>query len=167
MILETNRLKIMPLNIKQFELLLQGVDKIEEALGLNPSHESLDEHTHEAMTSLYKLALEHKENYYWFTNWQIILKSENLSIGSACFMGSANENGEVELGYGINESFRCHGYMTEAIMAIYKWALEQSTVISIIAETDKDNISSHRVLQKCGFIKFDENDDGYFWRINK
>jgi Acetyltransferases, including N-acetylases of ribosomal proteins len=163
--LQANRLTIIPLNLKQFKLLLEGTDKMEEALNLAHSHESLDAHTYEAMFGLYKLATAHKEDYYWFTNWQIILKSQNISIGSACFMGCPNENGEVELGYGINEAFRCNGYMTEAVDAMCQWALAQPNVSCVIAETDKDNTASHRVLQKCGFTKYKETEEGYFWHM--
>ncbi|AKN31356.1 GCN5 family acetyltransferase [Clostridium carboxidivorans P7] len=156
--LETKRLTIIPLNLEQFNLMLKGMDKMENVLGLNNSYEILDDHTQKAMEWLYKEAEKHKENYLWYTNWQIILKKENVSIGSACFMGQADESGAVEIGYGINEKYRCNGYMTEAVGIISKWALREQGISRIIALTEKDNFASEKVLQKCGFVKYKEDD---------
>lgn len=165
--LRTKRLKIVPLNLDQFKLLLKDKDKMEASLGLKPSSEMMDEHTQQAMQGLYKEALKNKKNHLWYTNWQIILKDENVVIGSACFKGQPNENGEVELGYGINESFRNKGYMTEAAKALYQWALELPHVSCVTAETEKTNEASHKVLEKCGLEKFKETDEGYLWRRTK
>lgn len=41
MILDTNRLKIVPLTKGQFQLLLVGTDKMEQALGLTTGERSL------------------------------------------------------------------------------------------------------------------------------
>lgn len=163
----TERLKITPLKLDQFKLLLEGTDKMENALKLGASNEQLDEHTQQAMEGLYQIALQHKEDYMWYTNWQIILKLDNLSIGSACFMGCPNESGEVEIGYGINERHHNKGYMTEALQAICIWALAQPNVTTVIAESDNNNKSSHRVLQKNGFQKFNETENSCFWHMMK
>lgn len=165
--LNTKRLRIIPLDLEQFQMLLNGTDKMEIALGLNSSNEHLDEHTQQAMEGLYQEAVKHKESYFWYTNWQIILKSNNISIGSFCFMASPNEKGEVEIGYGINENYRGNGYMSEAVTAIHQWALNQPNVLKVIAETEKDNIASHKMLQNCGFTKYKESDNSYFWSITK
>lgn len=167
MILETERLRIIPLSVSQFKLLLDGIDKMEKELGLSSSGENMDEHTQQAMEGLYQKALNNEDNYIWYTNWQIILKSDNISIGSACFMGSPNENKEVEIGYGTNSKFRNQGYMTEAVSAICSWLIEQQNIAAIVAETDKDNSASHKVLKKCGFIKQKETEGSYFWRLNQ
>ena len=83
--IETKRLRIIPLDSEQFALLLNGVHFMENALRLTPSNETLDPHTRQAMTGQYQLAGKHPENFLLLTNWQIILKSENKAIGSACF----------------------------------------------------------------------------------
>lgn len=156
--LETKRLIIIPLNLEQFNFMLKGMDKLENALGLNNSYEILDDHTQKAMEGLYKEAKKHKESYLWYTNWQIILKENNMSIGSACFMGEPDDSGAVEIGYGINEKHRGNGYMIEAVKIICKWALKEQGISRIIALTEKDNFASQRVLQKCGFVKYKEDD---------
>lgn len=163
--LETQSLRIIPLRLNQFSLLLKGIDKMEQALGLTASNESLDKDTQQAMEGLYNEALKYPKDYLWFTNWQIILKSANKAIGSACFMRSPDENGFVEIGYGINSEYRNNGYATDAIRAMCNWALKQTVVQAVIAETEKNNYPSHRVLLKCGMIKYKESDNSYFWKL--
>ena len=42
----------------------------------------------------------------------------------------------IEIGYGLKEEYRHHGYMTEAVKAITEWALSQENVKQVKAETD-------------------------------
>lgn len=165
--LETEHLKIIPLNLNQFSLLIQGIDKLESEMNLASSNEQLDGETQLAMEGLYKEALKHPNEYIWYTNWQIVLKSENKSVGSACFMKEPNENNTVEIGYGINQDYRNKGYATEAILAMCMWALNEPQVETVMAETEKENFPSHKVLQKCGMTKYEESDNSIFWRLEK
>jgi RimJ/RimL family protein N-acetyltransferase len=154
--LETQRLLIIPLNLEQLKLLLAGTPRLEAALRLNPSGLELEPHTHEAMAYLANLA-EQTPNYYpWISNWQIISKADNISVGSACFMNVPDAAGKVETGYGIYPAFQNCGYMTEALTKICEWAFEQADVAQIMAESEPDNLASQRVLKKCGFHKDSE-----------
>ena len=166
-VIETNRLKIIALTLDLFDSLLQSNEALEKKLGLNPSGEEFDTHTKEAMEGLYGKAIQHKTSYYWYTNWQIIFKTENKSIGSLCFMGEADTNGTVEIGYGINKAYQNKGYMTEAAFAVCQWALKQPNIQSVTAETETNNIPSHRVLEKCGLIKDHQTDESIWWKIKK
>lgn len=44
------------------------------------------------------------------------------------------------------------------------WLLRQSNVKYVMADTDKNNIASHKVLQKAGAILFSKSEELYFWR---
>lgn len=165
--LETERLIIKPLTLNQFKLLLQGLDKMEQALGLLPSGVVWTEDVQTAMEMLYKEALKNPIDWIWYTNWQIILKDENKAIGSLCFMRAPDEKGMVEIGYGIHESYRNKGYMTEALQVVCDWALNQEGVTVVTAETEKDNIASQHVLQKCGMFIFDKTDNNFCWKLVK
>jgi RimJ/RimL family protein N-acetyltransferase len=165
--IETARLQIIPLTIAQFLLLLEGTNQMEQALKLKPSGEYLDADTQEAMKALYEEALKHPDKYWWYTNWQIILKSENKAIGSACFMKEPDENHQVEIGYGMNEAYRNQGYMTEAVKAMCEWAFNQPDVKSVIAETNVGSPSSQRVLEKCGMRKYEQVGESIWWRLSE
>lgn len=167
MVLETAKLNIIPLTKEQFSLLLNGIEYLEKALDLVPSGEALDIHTQEAMSGLYKESLSHPNSYHWYTSWQIILKPEHKIIGSACFIKDPDDEGKVEVGYGINETYRGNGYMTEAIICMCQWAFCQEGIRMIIAETDVDNYASQRVLEKSGMAKYKQNDSSIWWRMSK
>lgn len=94
--------------------------------------------------------LDHPEDWNWYATWMIELK-DGTHIGDLCFKGLEND-GSVEVGYGIAEDYQGNGYATEAVEAAAAWALEQPGVCRVDAETDPDNKKSQRVLEKCGFI---------------
>ncbi len=165
--LKTGRLRIIPLSIEELGLLIEDTTKVDEALKLTPSGESLDDDTKQAMQELYGRAVLFPADYLWSTQWQIVLTSENRSIGGACFKGNPNQDGEVEIGYGLSPDYRGYGYMKEAASALCRWALEQPGVISVVAETDKDNLASQKVLQYCGMVFDRETDEGLFWRMSR
>lgn len=117
------------------------------------------------MEWLYSEAIKDPANYIWYTDWLIILKQENKIIGSACFKGKPDKEGSVEIGYGMNEVYRNKGYISEAVKTITDWTLRQPGVNIIFAETDKSNIASQHVLEKCRFKRYNETEISYFYNI--
>lgn len=106
------------------------------------------------------------DDYLWLTNWQIILKSENKSIGSCNFKNLPDKNGSVEIGYGIHNNYRNRAFMTETLAAMCNWALSWANVNYVIAETEKDNIASQCVLCNCGMKIYNETDSCFWWKTN-
>ena len=164
--LETTSLKLIPLSLERFARLLDSTASMERALGLSPSGTELDAETKAAMQSLYAMAQEHPACYWWYTNWQIVLKEPNRSVGSCCFMGGPDESGEVEIGYGIHAGDRGMGYMTEACGALVSWAVSQPGVRAVKAETDRGNLASQQVLRRNGFVLTGQTDQSRFWRLD-
>ncbi|MDR2953929.1 MAG: GNAT family N-acetyltransferase [Prevotella sp.] len=164
MVIETSRLRVIPLSLELFQCMLQDYTSMENRLNLAPSGYLFDNDMRRAMEYMYSKALEHPDEYIWHTNWQIILKSENRSIGSAGFKNVPDENGFVEVGYGIHGAYEANGYMTEALSALCRWAFGQSDVKGVIAETLKDNEASQRVLCKTGFTRYQETETAFWWR---
>ena len=78
-----------------------------------------------------------------------------MPVSVICLLRGLNTDGSVEIGYGISKEFCGKGYATEAVNAVVDWAMEQSGIARIEAETDPDNTASQRVLEKCGFIPTD------------
>ena len=93
--------------------------------------------------------LQHPDQYDWYAMWMIERK-DGTHIGDFCFKG-APVNGAVEIGYGIFDAYQGQGYASEAVQAAVTWALDQSGVHCVEAETEPDNKASQRVLEKCGF----------------
>ena len=166
-ILETERLKLIPLDVQNFKWSIEDRRKMESNLGVEITDTELEEPVKKAMRTSLKMVLENKKDYLWFTSWEIVLKKENRIIGGLCFKGSPNEKGRVEIGYGMQDKYRCKGYMTEAVKELINWAFSFNNVTEVIAETEKDNLSSYRVLEKAGMEKYEENEKMFWWRKNK
>lgn len=55
--------------------------------------------------------------------------------------------------------------MTETIYAMKNWLLSQPDVKSVVADTEKNNIASHKVLEKAGAVLYNETAELYYWRF--
>ena len=132
---ETERLKIYPASKEQMEAFIeaQTVDVLKAAY-----------------TEMLNGCIEHSEQWDWYAIWMIELKN-GTHIGELCFKGLLPD-GVAEIGYGINDEYQGYGYATEAVKAVSEWALKQPNVTALEAETNEDNISSKRVLDKCEFV---------------
>ncbi|WP_158622622.1 GNAT family N-acetyltransferase [Pedobacter sp. KBW06] len=95
----------------------------------------------------------HSKRYQWYTNWEIIDKAANVAIGGIGFVGHANENGIVEMGYMIDQQQQRKGYATEAIRSMVDWAFQDQIVEAVIAKTAPGNFPSQKVLLKNGFVQ--------------
>jgi [ribosomal protein S5]-alanine N-acetyltransferase len=95
-------------------------------------------------------------DYYWYTNWEIILNSSSCSVGGIGFAGLPDDQGTTEIGYALDQKFRGQGIATEAVQALSEWAFQDSDLHVIRAETPVDNMGSQRVLEKNDFKKTGE-----------
>ena len=95
-------------------------------------------------------ALDHSDRWEWYAIW-IIERKDGENVGDLCFKG-LNDDGWVEIGYGIYNEYQGNGYATEAVDKMVSWALSQPDVRRVEAETEPDNKASQRVLKKCGFL---------------
>ncbi|MGE7695010.1 GNAT family N-acetyltransferase [Lysinibacillus sp. NPDC094177] len=162
--LSTKRLKLIPLNAKYLELLINEEKTLEIELSLNKAV-FLDEELRHALKFRLSKVLEDEENYIWHTNWLIVAKEKNCIVGGIMLKGLPNEQGEVVIGYYTFPQYQGKGYMTETVRMMKDWLLRQSNVKYVIADTDKNNIASHKVLQKAGATLYSESEELYFWRF--
>jgi ribosomal-protein-alanine N-acetyltransferase len=103
----------------------------------------------------------------WTLGFAVVHRDDDRVIGSAGFKGAPDDDGVVEIAYGIAPSYEGSGYATEAAKALVEFALERVDVTSIRAHTKPENGASGRVLAKSGFQQVGEvedPDDGLVWR---
>ncbi|OMC81896.1 N-acetyltransferase [Viridibacillus sp. FSL H7-0596] len=163
--LNTERLKLIPLNLENLKLLIHNQREVEIKLSLNASDEFLNEELKLALKFRLSKVRENQQDYIWCTNWQIISRDKNCTVGGIMLKGRPNEDGEVIIGYYTLPQYQGKGYMTEAVNNIKSWLLNQPEVKFVIADTDKNNIASHRVLEKSGAEIYKETEYCYFWRF--
>lgn len=89
-------------------------------------------------------------------------RSSGLSVGGIGFKTTPNERGEVEIGYGICRSFQGRGVATEAVFVLCDFARRGARIV--LAETERENVASQRVLEKSGFETAGETGGLMRWR---
>lgn len=167
-ILETDRLRIMPLSHNQLINYLQADGSLEVELGVEPLKREISLELIEAFEKIILPTVGNPScNYLFSTLWTLIDKEKMIMVGDICFKGDANPDGEVEIGYGTYPPFQKQGYMTEAVEALCQWAFTQTKVSGILADTHSTNIASQKILLKNGFKPFSESENKIYWRLQK
>jgi len=87
----------------------------------------------------------------WVFGFAVIHREDQCVIGAASFKGPPDDDGVVEIAYGIVPAYQGLGYATEAAAALVDFAVERVEVRTIRAHTMPDGNASMRVLVKAGF----------------
>jgi [ribosomal protein S5]-alanine N-acetyltransferase len=87
----------------------------------------------------------------WVFGFAVIHRDDQCVIGAASFKGPPDDDGVVEIAYGIVPAYQGNGYATEAAAALVEFAMERVEVCTIRAHTMPDGNASMRVLVKAGF----------------
>ncbi|KUO63203.1 acetyltransferase [bacterium BRH_c32] len=161
--IETERLLIRPLSAEELKKHYNSPDAFAKELGLKPSQSLVDNETKDAILSLFLPNIEDaKKDPHFYTMWIVIEKTQKVMIGGICFHGEPNENGEVEIGYGTDTEYRNKGYMTETISGMISWIRGNKKIKIIKAETEIENQSSIKVLEKNNFKVIEQIDKAVF-----
>src|SRR5438552_12668462 len=98
----------------------------------------------------------------------IVERSSNTVIGSINLKGPPDADGNVEIGWGLNENARRKGYATEASAAVINWAINQRGVTSVSATIPAENCASQRLAARLGLIRTNETRRNFpVWRCDR
>jgi len=165
--LYSDRLRLLALDLRHLRLMRQGRDTLEEALGLNGMVFQTDAETAAEFRQAIDFWLINVESrpadYPWYTNWEIILREENRSIGGIGFSGRPDAQGKTMTGYFIDDRYHNRGYATESLGTLIAWAFTDPALQCIAAETTHDHLASHRVLRKNHFRPVQQVDQIWLW----
>lgn len=123
---------------------------LETASGLKVAHDYPNREFYEVISSFIAQRKQEPELDRW--SFIVQIEPENLVIGDIGAK-SIPRNGEIEIGYGICESFRGRGLATLALSSFIQICRESRQISRIKAETLITNAPSMRVLEKAGFQK--------------
>jgi [ribosomal protein S5]-alanine N-acetyltransferase len=87
----------------------------------------------------------------------IALRSNRTVVGSINLKGLPDENGMVEIGWGVIPAYRRQGIAMEASEAVIKWISAQPKVRRIIATIPADNRASIHVAERLGMNATEES----------
>lgn len=165
----TQRLRIVPLAHYQLLLFKNDPKALADNLEINYLEGQGDPATakdvEEAIEFWLNNTAAHPDRFEWFTNWEIILRDENIAVGGIGFAGLPDEEGKTVVGYGLDIRFHGRGIATEALSAIIPWGHNNPNLKKIIADTPLRHIASHRVLQKNNFKETHRDDQLIHWSL--
>lgn len=87
-----------------------------------------------------------------------LVTADGLAIGDCGVHGEPDEQGVVEIGFGLAAPYRGVGYGTELVIALSEWLLWQPEVAQVCARAALDNWPSRRALERAGY-RLDSADD--------
>ena len=150
--IRTERLRLKPLNAEELLLAAQNAS---------------ENHVKNALTYRREMVLAHPDSFVWYTEWALITADEQVTIGGIMLMAERNDR-EIEIGYGLDEKYRSKGYMTEAVCALIGWMFQQSEGPAyVVAETEKENAASQKVVIRAGLSRYKETGESVWWRIGR
>lgn len=164
--IETTRLILHPLTAEQLQQYIKNDQSLERTLNLQDSSRTISLELKEALEeTILPNVLDTTKNYLYSTLWTLISKKDNKMVGDLCMVGEPDAEGSIEIGYGTYDEFQGRGFMTEGVSGIILWAKKQPTITSVFAATEKANIASFTILQKNGFVKENETETLFHWRL--
>lgn len=86
-------------------------------------------------------------------NFLMLHRSERRVIGELGCKDLPDEDGTVEIGYGVIPSYQGQQYATEAVRALVTWLSMRPDVRRVRAETELDNLASISLLEKLEFCR--------------
>lgn len=155
---------LIPMTVEDLEDQLTDPGRTARRYELQGALEAPDEH----MTKILEIKLmkmkETPELAIFSTYFLIVAVEGHEILGTIGYKGAPDEEGTIEVGYGIRRGFREKGYMTDALKAFTAFGLTLPGAKKIIACTNKDNAASIRVLEKSGYKRIYTAPDLYVWR---
>ena len=92
----------------------------------------------------------------------IVLRVAGEIIGSSGFHAGPDADGMIEIGLGIEPSFRGQGYAQEALRGMWDWVVCDELVNTLRYTVSPDNAPSQAIIKKFGFhlvgLQIDEED---------
>lgn len=164
---KTKRLELIPLGAYGLKLLLHDLSAFERVFECSYQGEKMEGILYEIFEKQAQKIERKPEEYLFHTLWIMKERESNIVVGGLGFKGMPSKSGRVEIGYGMGELHRKKGLMQEAVSELCCWALEREEISIVIAETEKENIASQRVLEKVGMHRYSVTEDAYWYEFRK
>jgi RimJ/RimL family protein N-acetyltransferase len=168
MMIETLHLRLTPFTPGHLLALIEGNRRFEELIGLRAADGLRDMFVSDEVSPTWLSQLRASlAADPWAHGFAIVHPESNSVIGSVGFNGPPDEDGVVEIAYGIAPGYREKGFATEAATAAVSFAFGGNAVRLVRAHTLPTPNASTRVLSKCGFERAGEvvdPEDGLVWR---
>ena len=161
--LRTRRLLLVPGSERDLNAALKGPAALAKALGVDvptewPPQFYDDDAVRYTLDSLRRIP-DHGGWTFYYLLLHATDERRATAIGTGGFKAPPDEQGEVELGYGVLPSYQRQGYATEAVHAMTDFAFADPRVQAVVGQTLPSLIPSIGVLEKAGFVFDGEGSD--------
>jgi RimJ/RimL family protein N-acetyltransferase len=136
----TDRLVLVPQTLAMARAVLAGED---------PGVPLAEGYPHADTADGMRMAVEHGSDHD--CGWFVTLLEDGRVIGDCGTAGWTDDQGQVEIGYGLAAPFRGRGYGTEAVRVLADWVAAQPEVSAVVADVEVGNMASRRLLERLGF----------------
>lgn len=161
--IQTSRLTLLPFTTDICEESLSDSFAAIESLGIYPGNGWPDAETIDTLPRIIN-NLNKVSQPTGFESWMIIETNSNLLIGDIGFKGLPNDNGQIDLGYGIIENERRKGFALEAAAGLLQWAFEHKNVNAVTASCHISNTGSQKILSLLNFSIIKKEEEMIFWK---
>lgn len=144
--LETRRLLLVPVTRSDADAVLSGVRQSNWSEGY-PTEGDVE------IAQMMAKAAADSTRFDLFGPFNVVERESGMVIGGAGFLGPPDDQGAVEIGYGLAPERRNRGLATEAVFGLLAFAWSEPSVQRVFATTDPANIASARVLEKAGLSR--------------
>lgn len=163
----TQRLKLIPLNRNQLELVLQDIQAFETFLHITMMRAFITDRVRRAIgMKIARMQKAEVSRHDWLTYWLIVIRDDEVGAGMLGFKGFPDERGSTEIGYGIDPAYQGKGYMSEAVQALIDWAFTHP-FCRVITASEVENPASRRLLERLGAQLVSVSEDSTSWEIRK
>ena len=80
-----------------------------------------------------------------------VLKQNMVVVGSAGFHNLPDENGMIEIGFGVDPAFQNKGYGQQILHGMWNWVVKDARVKTLRYTVSPDNLVSQHIIKKLGF----------------
>lgn len=108
-----------------------------------------------------------EETRHWWLLYLMIHREDDALVGICGYKGPPDEDGMVEICYGVAPARSGRGLASEAALALAAHAFSKPGVTGVCAHTLPEPSASTRILTKCGFYhsgELQDTDEGTVWR---
>lgn len=151
-LLETPRLHCIPITVAMVQAVFDGNRTDAERLcdATLPDQWPGRALIEQAFSRPWELLRQDPATYLWGCRLLISKELPRQVIGSVVFDKGPDDEGIVEIAYGVSLPWQGHGYASEATQAVLRWALTEPEVRSVRATTPAWHTASLRIIEKMG-----------------
>jgi len=151
LVIQTNRLLLYTVVPNEYEML--ALDQADPKLWLDRGFSDPDEHFLTNQNPIkYRLPkVRQNPGYAKYLLRVAVLKDNPIIIASAGFHDAPDNDGMIEIGFGVDKKYQGNGYGQEILHGMWSCVVNDPLVKTLRYTVSPDNLISQHIIKKLGF----------------